>query len=144
MSELTAQNGIKYSVKLIYKIPMETGVHCFLSDLFSGLITFMDKIDDAGVLIQLELDINEEIGKFGRFRDVPTRREIQKYLPIIFESDTYLNSDVVFLTNVVGNYLRKETYNKKKVAKNAKILDGILSKKEKYMDIIVDNLVESK
>ncbi|MGV8145678.1 MAG: hypothetical protein ACLKAK_05260 [Alkaliphilus sp.] len=143
MSNLTAQNGIKYSVKLIYKIPMETGVHCYFSDLFGSLITFTTKIDDSGILIQMELIINEEIGKFGRFRDVPTKREIQNYLPIVFESNTYLNSDIVFLTNVATNYMRKEVFSKKEIPKWAKLLEKLLAKKEKHMEIVVINLVES-
>ncbi len=122
---------------------METEIHYFFSDLFGKLTTFTNKIDDEGVLIQMELDINEEIGKFGRFRDVPTKREIQKYLPIVFESDTYLYSDIVFLTNMVGEYLRKELFYKRKISKKLESLKTILSKKEKFMEIIVINLVES-
>jgi len=122
---------------------MEEKIHYFFSDLFGKLTIFTNKIEDEGILIQMELDINEEIGKFGRFRDVPTKREIQKYLPIVFESDTYLYSDIVFLTNTVREYLKKELFNKREIPNNLESLNKILSEKEKFMEIIVINLVES-
>ena len=122
---------------------MEEETHCFFSDLFGKLTTFTNRIDDEGILIQMEIDINEEIGKFGKFRDVPTKREIEKYLPIVFESDTYLYSDIVFLANMVGEYLRKELFYKREISNSLEKLNKILSKKEELMEIIVINLVES-
>lgn len=110
MDYLIAQNGLSYNVNLIFLIPMNTQEFKKFNKLFGSLVNFVEKINDEGIIVHFILNIDEELSKFGRFKDVPGKVEINNYMPIIEESELFLKSDIKFLSNVIELYTKKENF----------------------------------
>ncbi|GAB6084800.1 hypothetical protein JCM11672_00710 [Alkaliphilus crotonatoxidans] len=141
MKPVIAHNGLAYHVNLIYTVPMDTKqYHCF-KFLFGNLVAYLNKINDEGMMIQFTININEEISKFGRFKDIPTKAELRKFMPIILESDTYQNSDVAFLMNLIHDFMKKERFNRRNMPQEVLILKEKLEGVLKEPEIAIKNLV---
>lgn len=141
MKPVVAHNGLAYHVNLIYTIPMNSSQYRCFQLLYGNLVAFLHKINDDGMMIQFTININEEISKFGRFKDIPTRAELEKFMPIIVESDTFKNSDIVFLKGLISGYIEKEKFNQRKVPIEVTILKAKLEKAFSEPEISVKNLV---
>ncbi|MBM7615778.1 hypothetical protein [Alkaliphilus hydrothermalis] len=144
MKPLVAQNGLEYHVDLKFSIAVSNSQNQIFQLLFEKLVTSKNTINDEGMMIQFNLNVNEEIGKFGRFKDVPGKTEIQQYMPIILSSPTYLGSDIVFLANLIKNYIEKEKFQKRKVPVDAIMLDKKIIDALENPTIMIKNLVLTK
>ncbi len=143
MKPLIAQNGLEYHVNLYFPLLLSNNQYEKFQVYFGNLVSFTKRINDEGILIQFNLNINEEIGTFGRFKDVPGQTEINTFMPIILSSSTYLNSDIIFLSNLVNNYLVKEKFHNRKVPVDIIMLEKKIVKSIEKPEIIICNLVLS-
>jgi len=141
---LVAQNGLEYHVDFKFSIPVSDSQNQWFHLLFDQLVTSKNTINDEGMIIQFNLNVNEEIGKFGRFKDVPGKTEIQQYMPIILSSQTYQSSDIVFLANLIKTYIEKEKFHKRKVPVDLIMLDNKINEALGNPEITIKNLVLTK
>lgn len=114
MAGLVAQNGLNFSVDLIYTIAFSHEDYELFDRLFGNLVTFSRKYDEDIVVVWFILNIDEELSKYGGFKDIPTRSIVRKYLPLVVESETFIKSDIGFLRRTLENYIEKETVNERK------------------------------
>lgn len=112
METLKARNGLAYSVNLMFLVPMSTDEFQKFNALFGNLVNFVEKINDEGIIVYFTLNINEELSKLGEFKDIPSKAEIKNYIPIIKDSEVFLNSDINFLIKIIELYIIKENFNK--------------------------------
>ncbi len=112
LEKLKARNGLAYSVNLMFLVPMSTDEFQKFNTLFGNLVNFVEKINDEGIIVYFTLNINEELSKLGEFKDVPSKTEIKNYIPLIKDSEVFLNSDINFLIKTIGLYIIKENFNK--------------------------------
>ncbi|MBU5675644.1 hypothetical protein KQI88_04375 [Alkaliphilus sp. MSJ-5] len=112
MEKLKARNGLAYSVNLVFLVPMNENEFQKFNVLFGNLVNFVEKINDEGIIVHFTLNINEELSKFGEFKDVPSKTEIKNYIPLIKDSEVFLNSDINFLIKTIELYRIKENFNK--------------------------------
>jgi|GEM_PF-3252253 len=110
MTHLVAQNGLSYSIDIVFTFKMQSGVYKWFNGLFKNLVEHQSKINDDGIVVQFFINVNEEIAKYGRFKDVPSKSEVERYLPILLASDTLMQSDVFFLRNTIEAYVKKERF----------------------------------
>lgn len=109
MKHLIAQNGLSYSIDIVFTFKMKSDEYKWFQQ-FEGLVDYQIKINDDGVCIIFKININEEISKYGRFKDVPSRVEVERYMPILIQSEAFEKSDVVFLKNTIEGYVKKERF----------------------------------
>lgn len=141
MGSLVAQNGLKYIVNLVFLIPMTTDEFKKFKYLFQNLVSYVEKINDEGIVIHLTLNINQEISKFGKFKDVPSKTDIINYKPLINNSETFLKSDIYFLYKTMDLYSQKEAF---KGIKKSPIISELKEKIKVSMDspyIQIRNLI---
>ena len=112
LEKLKARNGLAYSVNLVFLVPMNENEFQKFNALFGNLVNFVEKINDEGIIVHFTLNINEELSKFGEFKDVPSKTEIKNYIPLIKDSEVFLNSDINFLIKTIELYRIKENFNK--------------------------------
>ncbi|MFZ5966490.1 MAG: hypothetical protein ACOYVK_04865 [Bacillota bacterium] len=141
---LTAQNGLKYTVDYKFTIPLTKQEYETFYTYFSHLISYTWRIFDEGIMLTHVLNLNEELGKFGRFKDVPGQSEIRKYESIIQQSETYMYCDIVFLVNLIKNYVKKETLHGKKVREEIQKIFEKVENALKYPEIVIKHIVNEK
>lgn len=144
MKHLTAQNGLAYNVSLVYTIMLNTSQYRWFQQLFGNLVSYLNRINDEGIMIQFSINVNEELSKFGGFKDIPTKTEISKFMSIILKSESIENSDIVFLHNLVKHYIQKERFNHRRIPVEVTVLKNLLDTALNEPEIIVNNLVLSK
>ena len=110
MTHIVAQNGLSYSIDIVFTFKMQSVVYKWFHGLFKSLVEHQSKIYDDGIVVQFCINVNEEISKYGRFKDVPSKSEVERYLPILLTSDTLVLSDIFFLRNTIEAYLKKERF----------------------------------
>lgn len=109
MKHLVAQNGLSYSIDIVFTFKMKSSEYKWFQQ-FEGLVDCQSKINDDGVSIIFTINVNEEISKYGGFKDVPSRTEVERYMPILIQSETFEKSDIVFLKNTIEGYVKKERF----------------------------------
>lgn len=141
---LTAQNGLEYTIDLLFTMQMMSNHFKKLQHLIGNLVNYTYKIGDEGIIVIYKLNIDEEIMKMGRFKDVPTITEINRYLPLVYSSDTYMKSDIVFSKNVIFYYMDKESFSKGRVAEELKEIYKLLESAINNPTVKISNLIYSK
>jgi len=141
MNPLIAHNGLAYHVNLIYTLTLTSGQFRWFQLLFGNLVVFLNRINDEGIVVQFTVNVNEEISKYGRFKDVPTKAEMHKFLPIIIESDSFSQSDVKFIDNVIHHYIEKEQFHHRKIPIEVMALRDRMEQALKDPQVTVNNLV---
>lgn len=144
MTYLVAQNGLSFSIDIVFTFKMESNEYKWFHDLFKGLVEYKSKISDDGISVEFNINVNDEIAKYGRFKDVPSKTEVERYLPILMESETILKSDIYFLRNTIGEYVKKERFKGKKEPERITILLKDFKDISKFADIKIKNMVLQK
>ncbi|KAB3530722.1 hypothetical protein [Alkaliphilus serpentinus] len=141
---LIAQNGLEYTVDLIFTIPMATDEFKVLQLLIGNLVKYTYKISDEGIIVIYTLNVDAEIAKMGRFKDVPSVTEIKKYMPLVVATDTFMKSDLVFSNDVINYYIDKEAFNGKLILDELKQIQEKLQNTVKNPTIKITNLILNK
>ncbi len=144
MTYLVAQNGLSFSIDIVFTFKMESNDYKWFHDLFKGLVEYKTKISDDGISVEFFISVNDEISKYGRFKDVPSKTEVERYLPILMESEIILKSDVCFLRNTIEAYVKKERFKGKKEPDSITVLLEKFKDISKFSDIRIKNLVLQK
>lgn len=141
MNPLVAHNGLAYHVNLIYTITLTSGQFRWFQMLFGNLVVYLNRIDDEGIVVQFTVNVNEEVAKYGRFKDVPTKAEVEKFLPILVESDTFFQSDIKFVHEVIQRYMKKEQFHERKIPVEVMALKDRIEEALGNPKVTVNNLI---
>ncbi|SCX95603.1 hypothetical protein [Alkaliphilus peptidifermentans] len=144
MKGIIAQSGLQFSIDIVFKVKLESNEYRWFQRLFGNLVNYNNEVTEKGIIISFILNINEEISRMGRFKDVPSKTEVKRYMPLIMASDTYLKSDIEFIKNVNYYYIEKEQAKGRKLPKETVILYEKVKKSIEEADIKINNLVLSK
>lgn len=143
MKHLVAQNGLSYSIDIVLTFKMRSSEYKWFKQ-FEGLVECQSKINDDGVAIIFTINVNEEISKYGRFKDVPSRTEVERYMPILLESETFKHSDIVFIRNTIEGYVKKERFKGNNEPPEIFALLQEFKTITKFAEINIKNLVLNK
>ncbi|KAB3539070.1 hypothetical protein F8154_01160 [Alkaliphilus pronyensis] len=141
MKGLTAQNGLQFTVDIGFNIILDSSEYKWFERHFGNLISYDSKLMDTGVNISFKININEELSRMGRFKDVPSKTEVKRYLPIVLTSDTYLKSDIVFLKNVNQYYIEKEKAKGRRITNEAINVFEKVKESINEVEISINNLM---
>ncbi|WP_026476267.1 hypothetical protein [Alkaliphilus transvaalensis] len=144
MKPLVAQSGLQYHVNLSFSISLTNNQLQQFKKLFENIVACAIRINDEGITLRFEINVNDDIGSYGGFKDVPGKTEVNKFMPILLTSDTFLKSDIVFLSNLVKDFINKEKFHKRKMPIDVIMLDKKITKALETPEITITNLVHDK
>ena len=144
MKHIVAQNGLSYSIDIVFAFKMKSHEYEWFQNLFGKLVSYQSRINDDGIVVQFTVNANEEISKYGSFKDIPSKTEVKRYLPILLESESFLRSDIFFLRRVIEEYIKKERFRGNNEPPEITILIQEFKNITNYAEIFIKNLALQK